>query len=102
VHKGQPQARVRADDDLMPSDQPDTGGGFGMKAAAYPELLLGAQSGRAGPGRSGGGCPTGPEAMLSDQWRATILTSLAEILALTETQDHRYRVSTKDVNLGAI
>ena len=77
---------------------PDVGGGFGMKAFAYPEYFLCAQAARA-LGRPVRWMSERTEAMLSDNGGRD-LTSLAEFAFDEKNRITAYRVRTK-CNLGA-
>ncbi|MFT6089432.1 xanthine dehydrogenase family protein molybdopterin-binding subunit [Sulfitobacter sp.] len=98
VHKGHLKRAFGLDDDHVQVTNPDTGGGFGMKAAAYPEYFSVAQASRA-LGRPVRWMSDRTEAMLSDNGGRD-LTSLAEFAFDENNKITAYRVSTK-CNLGA-
>ncbi|WP_432817070.1 xanthine dehydrogenase family protein molybdopterin-binding subunit [Sulfitobacter sp. JB4-11] len=77
---------------------PDTGGGFGMKAMAYPEYFCAAEAARV-TGRPVRWMSERTEAMLSDNGGRD-LTSLAEFAFDADNRITAYRVRTR-CNLGA-
>jgi len=98
VHKGNLKRVFGLDADHVQVTNPDTGGGFGMKAAAYPEYFSVAQAARA-LGRPVRWMSDRTEAMLSDNGGRD-LTSLAEFAFDENNKITAYRVRTK-CNLGA-
>jgi len=98
AHKGFIKTAFGLDEADIRVTNPDTGGGFGMKAMAYNEYFCVAQAARA-LGRPVRWMSERTEAMLTDN-AGRDLTSLAE-LAFDETNKiTAYRVRTK-CNLGA-
>jgi aerobic carbon-monoxide dehydrogenase large subunit len=98
VHKGNLKRVFALEDEQVRVTNPDTGGGFGMKAMAYPEYFSVAQAARV-VGRPVRWMSDRTEAMLSDNGGRD-LTSLAEFAFDENNKITAYRVSTK-CNLGA-
>jgi carbon-monoxide dehydrogenase large subunit len=98
VHKGFLQKAFGLDEEQVRVTNPDTGGGFGMKAMAYPEYFCAAQASRA-LGRPVRWMSERTEAMLTDN-AGRDLTSLAELAFDENNKIIAYRVHTK-CNLGA-
>ena len=98
VHKGNLERALKLDPENVRVTNPDVGGGFGMKAAAYPEYFSVAQAARA-LGRPVRWMSERTEAMLSDNGGRD-LTSLAEFAFDADNRITAYRVNTR-CNLGA-
>ncbi|WP_298842754.1 xanthine dehydrogenase family protein molybdopterin-binding subunit [uncultured Roseobacter sp.] len=98
AHKAQLAKALNLDPEAVRVTIPDVGGGFGMKAFAYPEYFLCAQSARV-LGRPVAWASDRTEAMLSDNGGRD-LTSLAEFAFDENNKITAYRVHTK-CNLGA-
>ena len=98
VHKDNLKRVFSLEDAQVQVTNPDTGGGFGMKAAAYPEYFSVAHAARV-LGRPVRWMSDRTEAMLSDNGGRD-LTSLAELAFDENHKIIAYRVSTK-CNLGA-
>ena len=98
VHKGYLKAAFGLEDAQVRVTNPDTGGGFGMKAMTYNEYYCVAQAARA-TGRPVRWMSDRTEAMLSDNGGRD-LTSLAEFAFDADNRITAYRVRSK-CNLGA-
>ena len=98
VHKGFLKTAFGLDDDAVRVTNPDTGGGFGMKAMAYHEYFCCAQAARVLE-RPVRWMSERTEAMLSDN-QGRDLTSLAEFAFDGDNRITAYRVRTR-CNLGA-
>lgn len=98
AHKGFLQKAFNLEEDQVRVTNPDTGGGFGMKAMAYPEYFCAAQAARM-LDRPVRWMSERTEAMLSDNGGRD-LTSLAELAFDENNKITAYRVHTK-CNLGA-
>ena len=98
THKGYLQKAFGLEEDQVRVTNPDTGGGFGMKAMAYPEYFCAAQAARM-TGRPVRWMSERTEAMLSDNGGRD-LTSLAELAFDKNHKMTAYRVQTT-CNLGA-
>ncbi|MEX0301492.1 MAG: xanthine dehydrogenase family protein molybdopterin-binding subunit [Leisingera sp.] len=96
--KSQMSAKLRLDEADVKVTIPDVGGGFGMKAFAYPEYFAVAHAARA-LGRPVFWIADRTEAMLSDNGGRD-LTSLAELAFDDDLKITAYRVTTR-CNLGA-
>lgn len=98
VHKGYLQKAFGLEEEAVRVTNPDTGGGFGMKAMAYPEYFCAAQAARQF-GQPVRWMSERTEAMLCDN-AGRDLTSLAELAFDADNKITAYRVHTK-CNLGA-
>jgi len=98
AHKGYLSKAFGLDEADVRVTNPDTGGGFGMKAMAYPEYFCAAQAARV-TGRPVRWMSERTEAMLSDNGGRD-LTSLAEFAFDADNRITAYRVKTR-CNLGA-
>lgn len=98
AHKDYLQKAFGLEDGTVRVTNPDTGGGFGMKAMAYPEYFCAAQAARV-TGRPVRWMSERTEAMLSDN-AGRDLTSLAEFAFDADNKITAYRVRTR-CNMGA-
>ena len=98
VHKGFLTKAFGLEEEQVRVTNPDTGGGFGMKAMTYPEYFCAAQAARV-LGRPVRWMSERTEAMLTDNGGRD-LTSLAELAFDGNNKITAYRVHTK-CNLGA-
>ena len=98
THKGYLQKAFGLEEDQVRVTNPDTGGGFGMKAMAYPEYFCAAQAARV-TGRPVRWMSERTEAMLSDNGGRD-LTSLAE-LAFDENHKITAYWVQSSCNMGA-
>ena len=98
AHKGYLKQAFGLEDDQVRVTNPDTGGGFGMKAMTYNEYFCVAQAARV-LDRPVRWMSDRSEAMLSDN-QGRDLTSLAEFAFDADNRITAYRVTTK-CNLGA-
>lgn len=98
VHKTNLVKAFHLDEDNVRVTNPDTGGGFGMKAMAYPEYFLVAHAART-LGRPVRWMSERTEAMLSDNGGRD-LVSVAELAFDENHKITAYRVRTR-CNLGA-